>query len=943
MSSRAARPRSHRRLVGVSAVAVGALLSTYTGGIRNFSYARAITPAAACTPGATQVVDDTSLQTAVANSVDDSIICITADITLSTTLVIDDTTLTLEGASSTTVLSGGDTTRILYADLSNGATDDTLTLRNLTLTQGTSLNADDSDGGSVLAKGNTSGDAFIGEDITVTDSYSFEDGGGIAVISMNSIRLTRARFYDNMAVSDSGAFEVNFANSVVIEDSVFKRNTAIESQGGAFELQDVLDARISGSQFQGNAAGRDGGSVRIFNGSDFVSIEDSDFADDSTGSDGGSALLQDINRVDINRVTVTSSRARDGAGMYLSDDTFVSIANSTFTGNVAAYDGGGLYLKDNGAVSVTSSTFTNNSAAADDGGGMYLAGSDAVSLTMSTFTNNSAGEDGGGVYVQNIDDSVLMQSLSFSGDNAGNDGGAIYIDTTSPVTLSTITARGTSAGFDGGFAYLASDDTTATSADFTIEDVNVFNSTAGDDGGAIDAEDFNALTMRRVNVYDSQATDVGGGVLVRDVDSVAIYESIFSGNSAGGPSGGIDITRVHSTLIMSGTTVSGNTAADYAAGMYAGFAADTQVSISNSTFANNSVPNTGSFGGAGIFMEGRSGTNPAVRLNFVTVVGNSAKQGGGIELNGTEDVSIENSIIAGNSATGLGADVLIGASASLDDSYAMFTSASAVSGGTVSGPGSFFATPRLNPLANNGGPTQTMLPQWDSPAFEAGDPNWTAPPTNDQRGTGFLRNAGGRVNMGAIQGRSALPPVFPPGAPLEVTAVPQDQSAVVSWTPPTSSGSFPITTYRVEDSTNTHTCLVVVDPDEPLACVVDGLENGVDYTFRAQALNGAGWGTWSEYSDPVTPQPDPVLLISGTREGRSVQVNGEAAGLAGAALIPRLRFPGEQSYSDGVSRPVVDDAGDFGWQRRTSKRVYVYFFNEDRVIRSNRVIIQSRR
>ena len=67
------------------------------------------------------------------------------------------------------------------------------------------------------------------------------------------------------------------------------------------------------------------------------------------------------------------------------------------------------------------------------------------------------------------------------------------------------------------------------------------------------------------------------------------------------------------------------------------------------------------------------------------------------------------------------------------------------------------ADPGLGPLADNGGPTQTIALLPGSPAIDAGsnalavDPTTGQPLTTDQRGPGFLRIVNGTVDIGAFE------------------------------------------------------------------------------------------------------------------------------------------------------------------------------------------------
>jgi hypothetical protein len=108
--------------------------------------------------------------------------------------------------------------------------------------------------------------------------------------------------------------------------------------------------------------------------------------------------------------------------------------------------------------------------------------------------------------------------------------------------------------------------------------------------------------------------------------------------------------------------------------------------------------------------------------------------------------------------------------------------------GSTSGGSSFAATdllnvdPKLGPLQDNGGPTQTMALLSGSPALDAGDPSYPPSPTDyDQRGPGFARVAAGRVDVGASEVQNTatrfalrLPNKVNAGVPFSVTVTALD-------------------------------------------------------------------------------------------------------------------------------------------------------------------------
>jgi hypothetical protein len=176
---------------------------------------------------------------------------------------------------------------------------------------------------------------------------------------------------------------------------------------------------------------------------------------------------------------------------------------------------------------------------------------------------------------------------------------------------------------------------------------------------------------------------------------------------------------------------------------------------------------------------------------------------------------------------------------------------------------------------------------------------------------------------------------------LDVTATAGDASATVTWKAPTSSGSYPITTYQAISTPPGRTCLVSAPT---LTCAVTGLTNGTAYTFTVHALTGAGWGATSSPSNTVTPRaaPKPSITITGTRDGERIVVTGTTTGFGmGAILRPWTRFPGQTTYTQGTASILVDAQGGFTWERRTGKTIYISIRSADGTVESNRLILRT--
>ena len=194
-----------------------------------------------------------------------------------------------------------------------------------------------------------------------------------------------------------------------------------------------------------------------------------------------------------------------------------------------------------------------------------------------------------------------------------------------------------------------------------------------------------------------------------------------------------------------------------------------------------------------------------------------------------------------------------------------------------------------------------------------------------------------RVTVNIPEPPAPTPPIAS-GPPRDVTAVAGDRSASVTWLPPESSGSFTVSHYQLVASPSADTCIT-----STTACAIDGLTNGVAYTFTVKALTGAGWSPDSEPSNAVTPRREVArsIVISGSRgsDSRLVLVKGTSTGMAGELATMWLTFNGQAATPGATTAPIKAD-GTFTWSRRTSREVRLYA--EVGSTRSNTITIAAR-
>lgn len=412
----------------------------------------------------------------------------------------------------------------------------------------------------------------------------------------------------------------------------------------------------------------------------------------------------------IKSITISGGNtvAEPGAGGVWNDHSTLTIDSCTVRDNVAQFKNGGGILNDGSGgkatLTILNSTVSGNTAytpsgATSAGGGISNENSNSGSVTLTIVNSSVTGN---------------VATYTASPNISGGYGGGIYIS-----------------ALNGG------------SGTLTIANSIVSDNVAGPPDNP---------PFLLPGGYGGGITNYGA--------LTTITNTTINGNQAGLGGGGIDNSG---TLTITDSTLNDNRTTGLHDGVALGYGGGISntgpLTITNSTISNNITGNSG-----GALYGGGTITNS-------TISGNQAVQGDGGGIYGSG--SITNSTISDNRANGNGGGISATGTLELGNTILKAGASGANifnNGGTVTshgynlssddGGGFLTATgdqinidPILGPLQNNGGPTFTHELLTGSPAINAGDPNFAPPPDFDQRGPGYPRIIGGRIDVGSFEFR----------------------------------------------------------------------------------------------------------------------------------------------------------------------------------------------
>jgi hypothetical protein len=288
--------------------------------------------------------------------------------------------------------------------------------------------------------------------------------------------------------------------------------------------------------------------------------------------------------------------------------------------------------------------------------------------------------------------------------------------------------------------------------------------------------------------------------------------------------------------------------------------------IEHSTFSGNRATGGGAAGGGAILNTSQAQPDVA----FSTFHGNTATNRGGAIANiGSAHTTITASVFWANTAP-LGAQIFLDGNSGTTDLDGNLVQGGGCGGGVYAVPTAacsgnpLTGDPLLGALADNGGPTWTMLPATGSPAL--GEAACSAG-ASDQRGAA---RPSGPCAIGAVE-RQASPPGFP--ASINTTSD-QVRQIALDWPPANSAVTYVVATVPGGQE---------VCRTSATACVVTGLGDGQTYNFTLTTLNEVGSGSAIGFSGSTLALPGtPTGFTTPGAEVRQATLSWTAPATGGA-------------------------------------------------------------
>ena len=533
-----------------------------------------------------------------------------------------------------------------------------------------------------------------------------------------------------------------------------------------------------------------GGGVYVFTGESATFTNTTIDGNTATTYDGGGITAgQDATLTILNSTITDNGAGRFGGGVLLHQGADATVTNSVVALNTAGTSGADVAETGTPSTLIAGHSFFGTNVAIDtDNGGNINNGGDPLLAALADNGGPVAtrGMLPGSVLIDAGDDAAASGLTTDANDNARLSGPHVDIGATEAQYLLVTTASDVVDANDGVLSLreavalanadpdlniitfdpgLTGDTITLTGGELALTDDVIINGDVNGDhkaditisgngssrvfhvsGSGIDVE-LDSLTLT-----NGHATAVGGAILTGADTTLTVVDTTVENSSVLGEGAGI---ASYGTLIVTGSTLSGNTAGLYGGGVYV--TVDQSATFTNTTIDGNTAT---TYDGGGI----TAGQDATLTILNSTITDNGAGRfGGGVHLFQGATATVTNSVVALNTAGTSGADVAeTGTPSTLIAGHSFFGTNVAIdtdNGGNINNGGD----PLLAALADNGGPVATRSPLDGSSLIGAGDNASLPLDVNDVDhdgntsevlpldARGAARIIGGTVDIGAVE------------------------------------------------------------------------------------------------------------------------------------------------------------------------------------------------
>ncbi|MCD7842215.1 MAG: hypothetical protein LUG56_07075, partial [Lachnospiraceae bacterium] len=465
----------------------------------------------------------------------------------------------------------------------------------------------------------------MGEDVVISGNTAYQGGGvcfnaggdsvtdGVYKGYTETVTINGSEISGNCSTNVAGGLYIIGWNStyntsekawpkVTIENATIKENTAGTEVGGAYLLR-VSNATITGShitdnystaQYGGmyvNASGNPGvnalytitdsyftgntsgtGYAGLIVGTGVAKIDNCTFTQNTSSTSCAALYLNTVaNGSTLTNCTFTGNESTVSGYIVYITSSFVDVSDIEVTGNSTATNTGAVCIHANsgtiqGEVTITKSDISNNSGYGLD---LYLQNDmgEIVTVTNTTITNNF----GYGIYMRqsnnhyktrseyvlNIGDGVEVAYNGNTGIYANGygtlniTGGKIH-DNTGASTGGGVYAAYTDFNMSGGEIY----DNSATKGGgvYLVESANTYN------GGTYSDVEYNQAatdTITGGKIYNntsSVTTDSGGGIYIGNYDKLVMTGGTVTNNTASGQGGGVYVASNSASFELGSST-----------------------------------------------------------------------------------------------------------------------------------------------------------------------------------------------------------------------------------------------------------------------------------------------------------------------------------------------------------------------------------------------------